>query len=287
VLHQGNTLVGTNPTGVFNNLNSGTYWVTVIDQIGCADSTQMVVDSIPAPISPMSDTVLCNLTLQVFGVLSYTGSNWSSNASEITFSNPNGQNPLITADTAGIYLINLQDTVCSFNQTFSLTFVADPFTSVIDTTLCIGETATIAGVQQPQNVSYLWSTGATTPTIQVTTPGDYIISTTNICGTLIDTATVDFYFCDIELPNVFTPNGDGNNDHFQMLFYGGLSSFECIIVNRWGNTIREYTNPAFQWDGTDENGNAMEEGVYFYIARTVTNAGDEIEKHGLVHLVRE
>jgi gliding motility-associated-like protein len=235
----------------------------------------------------MVDTVLCNLTLQVFGVLSYTGSSWSSNSANITFSNPSGQNPLITADTSGIYLINLQDTVCSFNETFSLTFVADPYTSIIDTTLCIGETATLAAVQQPQNVSYLWSTGATTPTIQVTEPGNYLIATTNMCGTAIDTASIEFYFCDIELPNVFTPNGDGTNDYFQMLFYGGLSTFECIIVNRWGNTVREFTNPAFQWDGTDENGDKMEEGVYFYVARTVTNAGDEIEKHGLVHLVRE
>jgi flagellar hook assembly protein FlgD len=72
-----------------------------------------------------------------------------------------------------------------------------------------------------------------------------------------------------------------------MLFYGGLSTFECIIVNRWGNTIRTFDYPAFQWDGTDENGDKLEEGVYFYIAHTVTNAGDEIQKQGLVHLVRE
>jgi gliding motility-associated-like protein len=287
VLHQGPTLSGTSLTGAFNNLNSGTYWVTVIDQIGCADSTLIVVDSIPAPISPMADTILCNLTLQVFGVLSYTGSNWSSNSADITFSNASSQNPLLTADTSGIYLINLQDTVCNFNETFSLTFVADPYTSVVDTTLCIGETATLAAIQQPQNVSYLWSTGATTLTIQVTEPGNYLIATTNICGTITDTASISFYYCDIEFPNVFTPNSDGTNDYFQMLFYGGLSTFECIIVNRWGNTIREFANPAFQWDGTDENGDKMEEGVYFYIARTVTNAGDEIEKHGLVHLVRE
>lgn len=287
VLHQGPTLVGTDLSGQFNNLNSGSYWVTVIDQIGCADSTQIVVDSIPSPISPMTDTVLCNLELQVYGVLSYTGSNWTANSPNVNFSNASGQNPLITADIAGIYLINLQDTVCNFNETFSLTFVADPYTSIIDTTLCIGETATLAAVQQPQNVSYAWSTGATTPTIQVTTPGNYLISATNMCGTSTDTATIDFYFCDIEFPNVFTPNNDGNNDYFQMLFYGGLSTFECIIVNRWGITVREFNNPAFQWDGTDEKGDKMEEGVYFYIARTITNAGDEIEKHGLVHLVIE
>lgn len=287
VLHQGPTLVGSSPSGAFVNLHSGSYWVTVIDQIGCADSTLITIDSIPAPVSPMSDSVLCNLTLQIFDVLSYTGSNWSANTAAISFSNPTEQNPLISADTAGIYLINLQDTVCNFNQTFSLTFVADPYTAVIDTTLCIGETATLVAIQQPQNMSYLWSTGSTEPSIQVTTPGDYIIATSNMCGTVSDTASIAFYFCDIELPNVFTPNNDGNNDFFQMLFYGGLSTFECIIINRWGNTVREFTNPAFQWDGTDKNGDPMEEGVYFYMARTVTNAGDEIEKHGLVHLVRE
>ena len=287
VLHQGATLVGTDPIGQFNNLQSGAYWVTVIDQIGCADSLLVTVDSIPAPVSPMTDTVLCNLDLQVFGVVSYTGTNWTANTANILFSDPNVQNPLITADTAGIYLINLQDTVCNFNQTFSLTFVADPYTSIIDTTLCIGEVANLAAIQQPQNVSYLWSTGATTPTINVTEPGDYLIEASNMCGVSIDTASVDFYFCDIELPNVFTPNGDGDNDYFQMLFYGGLSTFECIIVNRWGNTIRVFENPAFQWDGTDEKGHPMDEGVYFYVARTITNAGDKIEKQGLIHLVRE
>ncbi|MFM6946966.1 MAG: gliding motility-associated C-terminal domain-containing protein [Flavobacteriales bacterium] len=287
VLHQGPVLIGTSSNGSFPNLNSGNYWVTVIDQIGCADSTQIIVDSIPAPVSPMLDTVLCNLTLQVFGVVSYTGSNWTSNSDLINFSNDSAANPLITADTAGIYLINMQDSICGFNQTFSLTFVADPYTSINDTTLCIGETATLAAIVQPQNVSYAWNTGSTNSTIQVTTTGAYIVATTNMCGVSIDTALVDFYFCDIEFPNVFTPNGDGSNDYFQMLFYGGLASYECIIVNRWGNTIRTFTNPAFQWDGTDENGDALEEGVYFYIAKTLTNANQEIEKQGLVHLVRE
>ncbi|MEN9700162.1 MAG: hypothetical protein RLZZ301_1360 [Bacteroidota bacterium] len=286
VLHQGTTLVGTNPTGTFNNLNSGTYWVTVIDPIGCADSTQITVDSIPAPVAPLVDTILCNLTLQINGVLSYTGSNWTASSPLISFSNAAGQNPLITADTSGIYLITLQDTVCNFNQDFNLTFVADPVTKVVDTTLCIGETCTIAALVMPQNVSYLWSTGQTSSTIQVTQPGNYIVGASNMCGTFIDTASIDFYFCDIEFPNVFTPNGDGDNDYFHLLFYGGLATFECTIVNRWGETVRVYDNPAFEWDGKDEKGDDMNEGVYFYIANTVTNAGDAIQKHGLVHLLR-
>jgi hypothetical protein len=107
-----------------------------------------------------------------------------------------------------------------------------------------------------------------------------------MCGVSIDTATINFYFCDIEVPNVFTPNNDGSNDYFQLLFFGGIKTFNCTILNRWGQVIREYDNPAFMWDGKDEAGDDVVEGVYFYIAKAVSNGGNEIMKHGNVTLVR-
>jgi gliding motility-associated-like protein len=285
-LHQGSNLIANNATGTFTGLESGDYSLIVIDQIGCVDSVTVTVDSIPAPIAPLQDTVLCNLTLQINGVLSYTGSNWTANSPNINFSNPAGQNPTILADTAGVYAITVTDSVCNFTETFQLTFVADPYTHILDTTLCVGETQVLAALVQPQNVSYLWSTGQTSSVISVTETGDYIVSTTNMCGVYIDTATVSFYFCDIELPNVFTPNGDGSNDYFQLLFFGGLKTFNCTILNRWGQTIREYDDPAFMWDGKDESGDDVVEGVYFYIAKAVSNGGNEILKQGNVTLVR-
>jgi gliding motility-associated-like protein len=286
VLHQGSNLIANNATGTFTGLESGDYSLIVIDQIGCVDSVTVTVDSIPAPIAPLQDTVLCNLTLQINGVLSYTGSNWTANSPNINFSNPAGQNPTILADTAGVYAITVTDSVCNFTETFQLTFVADPYTHILDTTLCVGETQVLAALVQPQNVSYLWSTGQTSSVISVTETGEYIVSTTNMCGVYIDTATVSFYFCDIELPNVFTPNGDGSNDYFQLLFFGGLKTFNCTILNRWGQTIREYDDPAFMWDGKDESGDDVVEGVYFYIAKAVSNGGNEILKQGNVTLVR-
>jgi gliding motility-associated-like protein len=286
VLYQGPTLVTFNATGNFTGLQSGDYSLLVVDEIGCVDSVTVTVDSIPAPIAPLQDTVLCNLTLQINGVLSYTGSNWTANSPLVNFSNAAGQNPTIVADTAGIYSITMSDSVCNFTETFELTFVADPYTVTLDTTLCIGETQVLAALLQPQNVSYLWSTGETTSAISVTETGEYIVSTTNMCGVSIDTATVNFYFCDIEVPNVFTPNNDGNNDYFQLLFFGGIKTFSCTILNRWGQVIREYDNPAFMWDGKDESGDDVLEGVYFYIAKAVSNGGNEIMKHGNVTLVR-
>jgi gliding motility-associated-like protein len=286
VLYQGPLLISNNAVGNFTGLQSGDYSLLVIDQIGCLDSVVVTVDSIPAPIAPLQDSVLCNLTFQINGVLSYTGSNWTANSPLVNFSNAAGQNPTIVADTAGIYSITVQDSVCNFSETFQLTFVADPYTSILDTTLCIGETQVLAALVQPQNVSYLWSTGETTSTISVTETGEYIVSTTNMCGVSIDTATINFYFCDIEVPNVFTPNNDGNNDYFQLLFFGGIKTFNCTILNRWGQVIREYDNPAFMWDGKDEAGDDVLEGVYFYIAKAVSNGGNEIMKHGNVTLVR-
>ncbi|MEN9972748.1 MAG: hypothetical protein RIS20_1095 [Bacteroidota bacterium] len=287
VLYQGPTLVSFNANGTFTGLQSGDYSLLVVDQIGCVDSVTITVDSIPAPVAPLQDTVLCNLTLQINGVLSYTGTNWTSNSPLVNFSNAAGQNPTIVADTAGIYSITLTDSVCNFSETFELTFVADPYTRVLDTTLCIGETQVLAAILQPQNTAYVWSTGATTSTISVTESGNYIVTASNMCGVSIDTATIDFYFCDLELPNVFTPNNDGENDYFQLLFFGGIKTFNCTILNRWGQVVREYDNPAFMWDGKDEAQDDVLEGVYFYIVNAVSNGGNEIKKHGNVTLVRQ
>ena len=65
-------------------------------------------------------------------------------------------NPSIQADTAGIYTVTVADSVCNFTESFQLTFVADPYTHVLDTTLCVGETQILAALIQPQNVDYSW-----------------------------------------------------------------------------------------------------------------------------------
>ena len=290
ILYQGTNLVDFNTNGTFTGLSSGDYSLLVQDQIGCVDSVIVTVDSIPAPIAPLQDTVLCNLTLQINGVLSYTGTNWTANSPLVNFSNASGQNPTIVADTSGIYSITVTDSVCNFTETFQLTFVADPFTKVLDTTLCIGETFIISAIVQPQNMAYVWSTDATSTSISVTESDEYIVYASNMCGVSIDTATVEFYFCDLELPNVFTPNNgdetDTTNNYFQLLFYGGLKTFNCTIFNRWGQVVREYDNPAFKWDGKDEAQDDLLEGVYFYVVNAVTNGGKEIQKQGNVTLFR-
>ena len=127
------------------------------------------------------------------------------------------------------------------------------------------------------------------------TAGTYTVTLilTSALGTVTNTRDITIYPKPIINPIVslkqcdyISPNNDGTNDYFQLLFFGGIKTFNCTILNRWGQVVREYDNPAFMWDGKDESGEDVLEGVYFYIAKAVSNGGNEIMKHGNVTLVR-
>jgi gliding motility-associated-like protein len=98
----------------------------------------------------------------------------------------------------------------------------------------------------------------------------------------------------VDVPNVFTPNGDGNNDEF-VVFTQSLKSMNIRIYNRWGglvhswkySNIREsdYTHKHSVWDGR-VNGRYASAGVYFYVVQAVGRDGEKIKKEGFIHLFR-
>lgn len=76
----------------------------------------------------------------------------------------------------------------------------------------------------------------------------------------------------LEVPNVFTPNGDGANDEFRVV-YRSLKEFHCWVYNRWGHLVYEWSDPAKGWDGTI-NGKPAAAGAYYYVIRALgTDAG--------------
>jgi gliding motility-associated-like protein len=68
--------------------------------------------------------------------------------------------------------------------------------------------------------------------------------------------------CELDLPNVFTPNGDGTNDTFGPLTNRGVERYELNVFDRWG-TLMHRSLTSQPWDGT-HNGRPALEGVYFY-----------------------
>ena len=88
----------------------------------------------------------------------------------------------------------------------------------------------------------------------------------------------------LEIPNVFTPNGDGDNDDYYITLEN-VESAQITIFNRWGNAVYTSTNPNFVWDGT-QNGNALAEGVYYIVVNAKGLDGEEVVEKQTVHLLR-
>lgn len=68
---------------------------------------------------------------------------------------------------------------------------------------------------------------------------------------------------ELMIPNVFTPNGDGLHDKWELM-YQGKGTIEIKTYDRWGKLL--FTSNAIdnQWDGRNKQGTAMSDGVYFY-----------------------
>jgi gliding motility-associated-like protein len=94
---------------------------------------------------------------------------------------------------------------------------------------------------------------------------------------------------EIEVPNIFSPNGDGVNDFFQVKGQT-LRTFSGIIVNRWGRTVYEWENwqdYEAGWDGKLSGGTEASTGVYYFVIKAVGMDDQEYEMQGPLHLMRQ
>ena len=90
--------------------------------------------------------------------------------------------------------------------------------------------------------------------------------------------------CVLEVPNVFTPNGDQINDKFYFSMDCNVP-IEGKIMNRWGNVVYETTNATEGWDGTN-NGEAIAEGTYFYTVVVKFENQDPETYSGYITVIR-
>lgn len=78
---------------------------------------------------------------------------------------------------------------------------------------------------------------------------------------------IDIDSCSLyQLPNIFTPNGDGINDVFHPFPYDFVEHINMNIFNRWGNIVFTTQDPDINWDSKDKNTHQYcADGVYYYI----------------------
>ena len=177
--------------------------------------------------------------------------------STLTWNNPNNS----CADDVTMYTVYYTDTL---GGEFTAIGTVN---SATDTTFTFSNNGSIAGCY------YVTATDS----IQYGNESD---SSNVVC---VDNCPIYF------LPNVFTPNSDGQNDLFiPILPYKYVQDIDIQIFNRWGQVVFTSTDPMIRWDGRSmESGALVPDGVYYFICtvNTIRLSGIEpVELTGVLHL---
>ncbi len=161
-------------------------------------------------------------------------------------------------------------------------------------TICKGESVQI-GMPRYDEYLYEWhrmdgTLVDTTSylTVSPTATTSYVLSVKDFkFDVTTDTVTVvvdDAMCTQIYIPNIFSPNGDGQNDVFRLLGEQ-IASVHLQVYNRWGNMVFESNDMSYAWDGMYQ-GKACEVGVYAWMAEIVMKNGTNLFRKGNVSLVR-
>jgi gliding motility-associated-like protein len=293
---------GTLQTVTRNNLNpvnfniqtAGVYTISlnVVDTLGCVDSFRKVIfiDNTPFADFTISDSIICvgeptqfRDTVPEFSKL-FTW-NFGDGLLET-----NKHNPFHNYDADGIKIVTLTATfpVCP-PYVVTKTVLVNDYPSVQlgpDTSYCPELTAAINLNPNSFGTSYLWSNGKTTPSIVVSEAGKYWVEVSNNGCAAVDTIEVQ-RDCYINIPNSFTPNGDGLNNYFMPAdLWRGISQYQMDIFNRWGEQVFTTTNINSRgWDGKF-GGKDQPVGTYIYQINVLFKTGQRKTYTGNVTLLR-
>ena len=131
---------------------------------------------------------------------------------------------------------------------------------------------------------YVWSTGETSASIEVTESGEY--SVTASTGDCQGRAWRKIYPCKVEirLPNAISPsNSDGLNDCLQLpeSCLEQVESFEIKIFSRWGEMVFYSKDKNFRWYG-DYKGHVERDAVYSYTIKYIDKDGIMFRMKGAI-----
>ena len=270
---------------------SGTPSVSVSNQLNqsCFASANQQI-TLPTPFTVMlSSSLACDdgkpftLTATPAGQsnnnLSY---NWFLNGVDI------GEvNSQIQRLDAGTYIVGATDlTGCTNTDTLEIIKAPVTPTNLSSSLVFCPDEGAITLDAGPDFISYVWDTGESTQSIDVTQGGVYKIAATNNFNCVTNDQSEVLEDC---IPKVFGPNAfrpGGLNNEFS-LFTEYVDKFEIFIFNRWGDMVFQSADINFKWDGT-LNGELLPADQYTWVVRYTSSFRDRgtLEQYGGVMLLR-
>jgi gliding motility-associated-like protein len=123
-------------------------------------------------------------------------------------------------------------------------------------------------------------------------PGVYqVVLTVSASGCLVTAQTTITVLgepveaSELTVPNVFTPNGDGQNDQFGLIQVG-ITTVDMEIMNRWGQLVGRIERVGQEWDGRSPAGENVPDGTYFYVLKANGDDGKRYDLSGTITLLR-
>ena len=255
-------------------------------------------------LNELADETICpgeSTQLEASGGVSYL---WSPGTGLSDIGIPN---PVASPSETTLYTVEILDNCGNpFYDDVLITVDNDQFDVVIDimpntgtsfpagTELELNTTVTPAG----DNYSYTWSSSvmstfsdptadSTTVTASVDQTGTetYTVTVTSEDG-CVQEASVSIENVGVlyEIPNIFSPNGDGNNDVFGLFTKAELNDYNCKVFNRWGKVVFETNTIAAFWDGSFNDNPAPSEAYIYMINFQIGER--RFEEQGSLTLVR-
>ena len=277
-----------------NTSIAGTYsFIFTSIQMACTTiGTMDIVIAASIVVDAGNDTTVCSgspVLLTGSGATSYS---WSNGIQDST---------IFIANTTTNYTVTGNTGSCQDTDDVLITVIPTPSASVSGNVT--GNSAQFTNTTT-NGTNYFWDFGDGNTTTSgtlgginhtYTAPGTYqvqMIANNNGC---LDTSyysitiqpiipPVPIIPLSVEIPNFFTPNGDNDNQLYELLLVGD-STFTAVILNRWGEQVTELNEQNPSWDGTFREKNCPE-GVYFIIYKVIGIDQTTKEGHGFLHLIR-
>jgi gliding motility-associated-like protein len=240
---------------------------TIIRKIWIADTDKFL----------RADTSSCSLLSLEIGVDEIFGVNYLWNTGF------NGSK--ITTTGFGDYWLELEQNGCKVRDTVKVNRIPMPTVSLgADTSICKYKPVILRTISSNYN-SYLWSTGETTPSIQVNQIGTYHVTVSQNSCEASDTIQIVAGDCDVYIPSAFTPNHDNLNETFGVVDNTTLQFFSLQIYSKWGQLIFNSNDVTQKWDGTFK-GKKMPNGSYLWMLNYTNIRGRKFYEQGTVMLIR-